>query len=104
MDPRSKCEHVTNNTTESVNNMLKEARGGTFMGLLEEIMRLMTQKIVQRSEECEMWETEVATIMNKRIIKSTSDGRDFRIMPIGDGEYEVYTSKDFKTYIVKLKE
>lgn len=47
--------------------MLKMARGGTFMGLLEEIRRLMMRKLVQRSKEYEMWETKVTLVINKKM-------------------------------------
>lgn len=49
MDPRIKCEHVTNNMIESLNHILLEPKGRTYLAMMEEIRKIVMQKMVERS-------------------------------------------------------
>ncbi|KAL5849063.1 hypothetical protein ACOSQ4_007076 [Xanthoceras sorbifolium] len=50
-DPSIKCDHVTNNMTESFNSMLGDHRAKTYLCLLEYIRRMVMKRFQKRKEE-----------------------------------------------------
>ncbi|KAL5758424.1 hypothetical protein ACOSP7_021035 [Xanthoceras sorbifolium] len=58
-DQSIKCDHVTNNMTESFNSMLGDHRAKTFLQLLEFIRRMIMKRFQKRKEECLGSKTEI---------------------------------------------
>lgn len=93
MNRRIKCEHITNNMIESLNYMLLRARGGTYLALMEDIRKLVMQKVVERAEAAEQWDGDVAPNITKKTIQKSSGGRDFLIIEASNGKFEVFNKE-----------
>lgn len=103
MDLRIKCEHMTSDMTVSLNYMLLKPTGGTYLGLMEDIRKLVMQKMVKRVEAAEQWDGKVAPNITKKIIQKSSNRRDFLVKEAGDGKFEVFHKKEKMQYIVDLR-
>ncbi|TXG57121.1 hypothetical protein EZV62_018434 [Acer yangbiense] len=99
-DPSIKCDHVTNNMTESFNSMLGDHRARTYLNLIEFIRRMVMKRFQERKEECSRWKTEIPPNVSSKVLKASKESRILRMINAGDGEYELIEYST--TYVVKL--
>ncbi|KAL5852010.1 hypothetical protein ACOSQ3_007128 [Xanthoceras sorbifolium] len=99
-DPSIKCDHVTNNMTESFNSMLGDHRAKTYMCLLEYIRRMVMKRFQKRKEESGKWSTKLPPTVYSRIVKSTKDSRLLRMLTARNVEYELLG--ETRAYVTKL--
>lgn len=85
MNPRIKCEHVTNNMIESLNHVIKEPREGTYLAPMEKLRKLMMTKMDERGNACEKWEGQVSLVVRKKMMKMSCDGTDFLMRRVWEG-------------------
>ncbi|KAL5783694.1 hypothetical protein ACOSP7_008723 [Xanthoceras sorbifolium] len=99
-DNSVKCDHVTNNMTESFNSMLGEHRAKTYLCLLEHIRRIVMKRFQERKEQCARWNCELPPIVNAKIIKASIKSRLLKMLSAGNGEYELLG--ETQAYVTKL--
>ncbi|TXG56923.1 hypothetical protein EZV62_018236 [Acer yangbiense] len=88
-EPSIKCDHVTNNVTETFNSLLGDYMVRTYLNLLEYIRRLVMIRFQQRKEDCTKWKSKFPLTVNKKIVKASLKSRILKIIHVGEGEYEV---------------
>ncbi|KAL5802961.1 hypothetical protein ACOSQ4_031266 [Xanthoceras sorbifolium] len=101
-DQSIKCDHVTNNMTESFNNMLGDHRAKTFLQLLEFIRRMVMKRFQKRKEECLGWKIEIPPSVSKKILMASKNSRILRMLSAGNGEYELLDER--RAYVVKINQ
>ncbi|KAL5766317.1 hypothetical protein ACOSP7_016934 [Xanthoceras sorbifolium] len=97
-----KCDHVTNNMTESFNSMLGDHRAKTFLQLLEFIRRMVMKRFQKRKEECLGCKIEIPPSVLKKILMASKDSRILRMLNAGNGEYELLDER--RAYVVKINQ
>ncbi|KAL5784377.1 hypothetical protein ACOSQ2_006769 [Xanthoceras sorbifolium] len=101
-DQSIKCDHVTNNMTESFNSMLGDHRAKTFLQLLEFIRRMVMKRFQKRKEECLGWKIEIPPSVSKKILMASKNSRILRMLSAGNGEYELLDER--RAYVVKINQ
>ncbi|KAL5803156.1 hypothetical protein ACOSQ4_031461 [Xanthoceras sorbifolium] len=101
-DQSIKCDHITNNMTESFNSMLGDHRAKTFLQLLEFIRRMVMKRFQKRKEKCLGWKTEIPPSVSKKILIASKDSRILGMLSAGNGEYELLD--ETRAYVVKINE
>ncbi|KAL5843669.1 hypothetical protein ACOSQ4_009627 [Xanthoceras sorbifolium] len=75
-----KCDHVTNNMTESFNSMLGDHRARTYLQLLEYIRRMIMRRFQQRMEDCVKWKSDLPPTVHSKILKASKESRILRML------------------------
>ena len=86
-DKSVKCDHITNNMTESWNAWFGDMSKAPIITMMEHIRRKMMQAIIERKLECQGWRTEVLSCINKKMNKLL---KDVKVL-------SCYTSKSYMT-------
>lgn len=95
-----KCEHVTNNFTESFNAWIGELRGKPIFRLADGLRRKIMKKLAKRYQKGCTWTSTVTSNVFEKLRKVTQKSRRCELMMASEDTFEV---GDFdKTYIVKL--
>ncbi|TXG72092.1 hypothetical protein EZV62_000671 [Acer yangbiense] len=101
-DPVIRCDHVTNNMTETFNSMLGSYRAASYLDLLEFIRRMIMRKFNERKEECRGWSLALPPRVHAKILKHSKESRTLTIIAVGNMEYELLGASG--GYAVKLRE
>ncbi|KAK9233359.1 hypothetical protein WN943_023608 [Citrus x changshan-huyou] len=78
--PHTKCNHVTNNMTESFNNWINNYRGLPIVRMFEEIRRKIMRLIHKRHEAALGWNDELPPVMRRKIIEGIVAARSLSII------------------------
>ncbi|TXG59922.1 hypothetical protein EZV62_014495 [Acer yangbiense] len=88
-DNSIKCDHVTNNMTEAFDNMLKDFRSRTYLGLMEYIRRMVISRFQLRKVECSRWGNGIPPAVNMKIKENSMKCKILRTLHSGQGKYEM---------------
>lgn len=97
-----KCNHTTNNMTESWNAWLSEIRKPPFIALVKYIKKCMMKAIIERRQTCLKWPSDVPAFINKKMNSMLKVSRNYHVIPTSDALYKVEIGQEF--YIVNLDE
>ena len=86
-----KCDHTTNNITESGNAWLDEMTKAPVIPLVEHIRKCMMKAITERRQSCLKWPSDVPAFINKKMNNILKGGRNYHVIPASDALYEVET-------------
>ncbi|KAL3524084.1 hypothetical protein ACH5RR_016918 [Cinchona calisaya] len=95
-----KCDHVTNNFTESFNAWVGEFRGKPIMTLAEGIRSKMMSKLHKRYQKGCTWNSTLSPKYIKKLKLIGDESRRCNLMVASENNFEVHDID--KTYIVNL--
>ena len=107
-DKLLKCDHTTNNITESWNAWLGDMKKAPIISLMEHIRNKIMQAIIERKMECLRWPTEVPPYINNKMNKLFKTRKFYRVKPTSEVLFEVkdinmsYMVNNKKSYVVNL--
>ncbi|XP_052204077.1 uncharacterized protein LOC127809356 [Diospyros lotus] len=84
-----KVDHVTNNSTESFNLWIECIRGKPILQMLEDLRRMIMERISSRKHKDEMWESDIPPPVQKRLDDNATKGRLMRVIFGRANDYEV---------------
>ena len=97
-----KCDHVTNNFTESFNACVDNLRGKSILTLVEGLRRKMMNKLHKRYQKATTWTAAVTPKVVKKLKEIGNASRKCELMMASKYVFEVGDVD--RTYIVKLEE
>ncbi|KAK2647227.1 hypothetical protein Ddye_022422 [Dipteronia dyeriana] len=97
-----RCDHVTNNMTETFNSMIETHKASSYLELLEFIRRMVMRKFQERKEECQEWNSFLPHRVNAKILKNSKQSRVLTIIAARNMKYELLGPNE--GYAVKLGE
>ncbi|KAK9269639.1 hypothetical protein L1049_001416 [Liquidambar formosana] len=87
--PRSKCDMLCNNPSESWNKYILEAREKPIITMLEMIRRQLMNRFQVRKQEMEKWEGPLCPKIQEKFDRVKEDARHCEVIYAGDGIYEI---------------
>ena len=79
-----KCDHTTNNMTESWNAWLGDIRKALVIALVEHIRKRMMKAITERRQSCLKWPIDVLAFINKKLNNMLKVGRNYHVIPASE--------------------
>lgn len=96
------CEDIENNSVESFNNSIKEARERPVMPMLEMIRRLAMVRINRRRAQSTDHDSMFTPYVQQFLDEEHEDAKECSVFPGTVGKYEVLSGTDYET--VNLRE
>ncbi|CAH9126506.1 unnamed protein product [Cuscuta epithymum] len=85
----TKCNHVTNNMTESFNNWIGNYRGMPIVRMYEEIRRKIMRLIHKRNMVAQEWKGDLPPIVRKKVIENRANARSLSVIFGQNNTFEV---------------
>lgn len=85
----NKCNHVTNNMTESFNNWINSFRGMPSVRMLEEIKRKVMKLIHKRNEAATKWNEHLLPLSRRKIVEAQIEARCLTVIFGHENMFEV---------------
>ncbi|KAJ4702229.1 MuDR family transposase [Melia azedarach] len=101
-EPHVKCDHVTNNMTESWNGWLGEFRGQPVLCLLEFIRKKIMKRLCKRLSQAKKWSGKLPPNVKRKLDDSRKYGRFMKVIEAGEYEFEVLDA-NYSTFVVNLQ-
>lgn len=73
-------DHVTNNYIESFNSWIECIKGKPTLQMLEDLRRMIMERISSRKHKVEMWENDISPRVQKRLDDNATKGRLMRVI------------------------
>ncbi|XP_052289098.1 uncharacterized protein LOC112497627 [Citrus sinensis] len=97
----TKCNHVTNNMTESFNNWINSFRGMPIVRMLEEIRRKIMKLIHKRNEDAKKWNGHLPPLVRRKIVEARAAARGLTVIFGHENTFEVMEDL-CKVFVVDL--